>query len=237
MPFARTSKQLRHPFNFTYIAMFTRSFVTALALSITIVLTAGHPVAHAQEADIVFQRLLDKYNAINALRATFTQTMSSAYWDQDQSFTGELILQGDKYRVETGTEVLVVNGEETYVYQPNENQVLISDVVEDDASFSPTDFLLHYDDRFEVLDVDAVSYDGHRHYRINLKPKSTDSFFREATLWMRDSDEIITKMTVFDMNETRMVFTLDNIELDPLLPPGTFSFTPPAGVEVIDLRS
>lgn len=217
--------------------MITRTVLASLALFGVIVLLAGHPVAQAQDADAVFARLLDKYNTIDALRAEFTQTMSSTYWDQEESFSGQLILEGDKYRIETGTELLIVNGQETFVYRPNEQQVLINDVVEDEASFSPTDFLLNYEDRFEVLDVDEVSYEGTQHYRLNLKPKSPDSFFRSATIWMRDSDAIITKLIVLDVNETRMVFTLDNIELNPTLDADTFSFTPPDGVEVIDLRS
>ena len=222
--------------------MIARSALACLVLFAALVLTAGHPAAHAQtadaqQADAVFDRLLAKYNAIDALRAEFTQTMSSSYMDQEESFTGLLILQGEKFRIETATEVLVVNGQETYVYRPIEQQVLISDVVEDEASFLPTDFLLHHDERFDVLDVDVVDYNGERHYRLNLKPKSPDSFFREATLWMRDRDDIITKMTVLDVNETRMIFTLDNIELNPSLDADTFSFTPPDGVEIIDLRS
>ena len=82
-----------------------------------------------------------------------------------------------------------------------------------------------------------VIYNGERHYRLTLMPKSADSFFREATLWMRDRDDVITKMAVLDVNETRMIFTLDNIELNPSLDADTFRFTPPDGVEIIDLRS
>ena len=217
--------------------MFMRCATAGLALFAAIVLTAGHPAAHAQDADVVFERLLAKYNSIDALSAEFTQTMSSAFSEQEDSFTGRLILQGDKYRVETGTEVLVVNGQETYVYRPMEQQVLINDVVEDEASFTPSSFLLNYDQRFDVRDVAVVTYNGAKHYRLNLEPKSPDSFFREATIWMRDRDDIITKLTMLDVNETRMAFTLDNIELNPPLDADTFSFTPPEGVEIIDLRS
>ncbi len=174
---------------------------------------------------------------VNVDRQTIIESTLPKLWEQEESFTGRLILQGEKYRVETGTEVLVVNGQETYVYRPNEKQVLISDVVEDDASFSPSSFLLNYDQRFDVRDVAVVTYNGAKHYRLNLEPKSPDSFFREATIWMRDRDDIITKLMVLDVNETRMVFTLDNIELNPVLDADTFLFTLPEGVEVIDLRS
>ncbi|MFQ5569077.1 MAG: outer membrane lipoprotein carrier protein LolA [Rhodothermales bacterium] len=217
--------------------MFVRRFLARFALIAATVLTVGHPVAHAQDADTIFDRLLAKYHAIDGIRAEFTQTMSSTYLDQDESFTGVLILQGEKYRIETGTEVLVVNGTETYVFRPNENQLLINDVVEDDASFSPTDFLLRHDERFNIIGTSVDHLDGQKHYKLSLQPKNSDSFFREATLWMRDLDDIITRLQVIDVNETKMLFTLQNIELNPTLDAETFTITPPDGVEVIDLRS
>ena len=200
----------------------------------------GHSALMAEDAEAaeaVFLRLQAKYESLESLRADFTQTMSSPYSEQDESFSGTMILQGEKYRIETETELLFVNGIETYVYRPNERQVLINDVVEGEESFSPSAFLLNYDDRFTVLDAETVLLNGEKHHRLNLKPKGDDSFFREATLWMRDRDDLITRLSMLDVNETRMMFELTNIEVNPALEDDVFTFTPPDGVEVIDLRS
>ncbi len=205
-------------------------------LVIVIVLAAGHP-AQAQDADAVFQRLLDKYETISSLRASFTQTMTTPYSDDEASFSGRLMLQGDQYRVETGTEVLIVNERETFVYRPQEQQLLINDTVNDENSFSPSEFLLDYHQRFDVAEASAETLNGERHYRLTLLPRNPDSFFLEATLWMRDRDALITRLEVLDANETRMIFELDDLELNPPLAPDTFRFTAPEGVEVIDLRS
>jgi outer membrane lipoprotein carrier protein len=213
-----------------------RATISRLLLLAVFVLSIGQTAA-AQDADAVFQRLRDKYQTIQSLRAEFTQTMTSAYTDGESSFAGQLVLEGDKYRVETGSEVLIVTDTETYVYRPNEKQVLINDVVEDDNSFSPSDFLLNYDERFDVSSVETVTIGGTRHYKLRLTPKKADSFFQEATLWVRNSDTIITRVEVLDVNDTKMVFSLKNIQLNPRIDAKTFSFTPPQGVEVIDLRS
>ncbi len=217
--------------------MNARRFAVSLALLAAAVLSVGHPPAFAQDAGAVFERLLNKYHAITGLRAAFTQTTTSAYADGEDTFRGVLILQGEKYRVETGAEILVVDGEVLTVYRPVEKQVLINDVTEDENSFSPSEFLLHYDRRFEVAGVETAQLGGQRHFKLRLRPKNPDSFFREATLWMRDRDDLITRLELTDANETRMVFTLTDIELNPVLDAATFTFTPPEGVEVIDLRS
>lgn len=213
-----------------------RSLPFALLVALG-VLWIGHSPAHAQDAEAVFDRLQQKYEALSSLRAEFTQTMSSTFSDQEDSSSGTLTLSGDKYRVETGSQTLVTDGTTTYVYLPTEKQVLINNASNDETSFSPSEFLLNYDERFNVSGVTEAQVDGQAHYKLTLSPKRDDSFFQEATLWMRDRDAVITRLEVLDVNETRMTFQLENIQLDPSLPADTFTFTPPEGVEVIDLRS
>jgi outer membrane lipoprotein carrier protein len=177
------------------------------------------------------------YESIGALRAEFTQTMTSSYTKDAATSSGVLILKGDQYRIETGKQVLVTDGKVTYVYLPAEKQVLINDFVKDETSFSPSDFLLNYGTRFNVTKAEAVQLAGQKHYKLSLTPKKPDSFFTKATIWMRDRDDIITMLEVIDVNETTMTFSLKNVQLNPSLKADTFTFRAPAGAEVIDLRS
>jgi outer membrane lipoprotein carrier protein len=225
-----------HTHRYDDLIMTARSFVFALLLG-ACVLSIGQRPALAQDGDAVFERLQQKYEALSSLRAEFTQTMSSAFSDQEATSSGTLVLSGDKYRVETSSQTLVTDGTTTYVYLPSEQQVLINKASNDESSFSPSEFLLNYDKRFNVSDVAEATVDGQTHYRLTLTPKRDDSFFQEATLWMRTRDAVITRLEVLDVNETRMTFQLENIQLDPALPADAFTFTPPEGVEVIDLRS
>lgn len=215
-----------------------RYLVFCLALFGATVLFTGQYAAHAQDASAVFTRLQDKYDSLEGLRAEFTQTMASAYSDETVSSSGHLVLQGDKYRVETDGQVLVTNGTATYIYLPGEKQLLINDVVEDETSFSPSEFLLNYDERFTVSGIETVQLDGVRHFKLGLLPKAQDSFFKEATIWLRDRDTIITRLEVLDVNETRMTFVLKNVELNPTLDARTFNgIDVPEDVQIVDLRS
>ena len=197
----------------------------------------GQAPVHAQQSENPLQRLQEKYQAIEALQAEFSQTMSSPYSDTENKFTGQVVLKDDQYRVETGTQTLVTNGETTWIYSPGENQVLINDYKEDETTFSLNDFLFNYHDRYDVTGTEAVQLDGEKHFRIHMKPKRQSDFFREMTLWMRDRDAMVTRLEVIDRNDTRMTYTLTDIELNPKVSDQTFSFTPPQEAEIVDLRS
>ena len=215
-----------------YLSFSLRGFFAFL-----IVAFIGQTPVRAQQGEDALQRLQEKYEAIEALQAEFSQTMSSPYSDAENTFTGQVVLKDNQYRVETGTQTIVTDGKTTWIYSPGENQVLINDYKEDEATFSLNDFLFNHHDRYKVTGTKAVQLDGEKHLRIHMKPKKQSDFFREMTLWMRDRDDMVTRLEVIDQNNTRLTYTLTDIELDPKVGSQTFSFTPPKEAEVVDLRS
>ena len=207
-----------------------------LLLTLTVLL-AGQPLAFAQSGEDVLHRLKTKYDSITALRAEFTQSMESQFLDASESFSGTLILQGEKYRVETVAQTIVTDGRVTWIYNEDENQVLVNDYTEDETTFNINDFFQNYDTAYDIGASEKTTRGGEVHYELALTPKSRDSFFRTVTLWMRDRDNLITRVRVLDVNDIQMTFDLKDILLNPALSPETFLFTPPDGAEIVDLRS
>lgn len=211
------------------------TFTTPLLLAFSVLFCVQG--AQAQQQDPAVARLKAKYAAITTLKATFTQQMSSDYMDGTETFSGKLYLQDKMYRVETSQQTVVTDGEATWIYNVTDNQVLINDYVEDETTFSLNQFFFNFDDKYTVQSVSSVTLNGAAHAQITLSPSYEDLFFTAATLWLRDRDDLVTQIEVIDVNETRMVFSLDDIEINPSLDPSLFEFKPPAGAEVIDLRS
>jgi outer membrane lipoprotein carrier protein len=211
-------------------------FFTAL-LTVALILGSAYSSVQAQRPGDVIERLKAKYDKIESLRAEFNQTMTSSYSPDKSTSSGVLVMMGDQYRVETSSQTLVTNGRVTWVYLPAENQVLINDFVKDESSFSLNDFFFNYDKHYNVSDVSAAQIAGQKHHVLTLTPKSRDSLFETVTLSMRDRDDVVTRLRVTDVNGTTMDFTLTNIQLNPSLGAGTFTFSPPSNAEVIDLRS
>lgn len=212
-----------------------KSIVVAL-LATFVVLVTGHLSARAQTADQLLDALERTYNQHTGLRADFTQTMSSAYSDFSESFSGTLLLKGNRYRVETERQTLVTDGDITWIYNADENQVLINQNSDSDDALSVDHLFSGYAARFDVSRVDAESVGGRRHHVLHLNPKDPASFFAAVTVWMRADDNVISRIRIVDQNETTMLFDLNNVDLNARVDEQAFTFSPPQGVEVIDLR-
>lgn len=206
------------------------SLTTAILLGVLMLpLTAG-----AQSADAIAKRLNDKYQPLTSLRAEFTQTMTSQYSDIREQQAGVLLLRGEDYLLDTGDEIYARSGEDVWRYSRGENQVIVSNYMEDEATFSVNDLFFRYDELFNIVDIGSETYEGARHFRVTLEPKESESFFSEVTLWLRDQDDIVTRIHMIDMNGTRMDFRLENVELNPAV--ASNAFAPPSGAEVVNLR-
>lgn len=199
------------------------------ALLLAAVAFAGQ--AEAQDGAALLERLRAKYDAIESLRARFTQTAG------DDVTQGTLVLRGNQYRIEAASQTLVSDGRTTWAYSESQAQVLVNDYVEDETGFSPTEFFTHYPERHDVALRGSEILGGARHEVLALRPKSADAYLREITLYVRSADALPTRVSVVDGGGTRLTFDLHDIELNPALGEEDFRFRPPPGVEVVDLRS
>ena len=201
------------------------------------VLFNGQQLSSAQSADELVKRLRARYDSVEFLRADFTQQTTSPFGEELPLNTGTLILEGNNYRVETDAQTFVTNGITTWVYDAFQNQVIINDFVEDEATFVISDFLESFDQEYEIIDASTTFLNGTKYHSLQLSTVLPSSFFKEVTLQMRDSDDVITKMTVLDVNDATLQFSLDAIELNPTIEGNPFIFEPPTGADIIDLRS
>ena len=210
---------------------------TLLFLPLLFVLFCGQSAAYAQAQDDVLELLRARYNTVEFLRAAFTQKTTSPFGEDLPVNRGTILLQGDNYRVETDVQTFVTNGVTTWVYDAYQNQVLVNDFVDDEATFSISNFLRNFDQEYEVLESSVTYLDGARHEIVRMASLVENAFFKEVSLTIRATDHIITRLTVIDVNDASLDFTLDDIEINPEISGDPFDFIPPNDAEVIDLRS
>ncbi len=195
------------------------------------------PALHAQSPEEMLGRLKATYRDDVAIQADFNQHLTSPDGERLPGVEGTIVLLGDQYRVETDGQTFVTNGETTWILNRYENQVLVNDYIDDPSTFSLSNFLFAFDEHYEILETNLKYLDGVRHQVLTLRPRAEESFFREVTLWMRDTDSVITRLRVLDVNEAELDFGLEHLEFDPRLAGDPFTFEPPEGVEIIDHRA
>ena len=206
-------------------------------LGALIVLFCGHSMVKAQPPTELLDELRSRYEAMELLRASFTQKTTSPFGDELPANRGTLLLRGDHYRVETDIQTFVTNGETTWVYDASQNQVLVNDYINDEATFSLSDFLHNFDSEFEVRETSTRYVDGEQFEIIQMASLLDEAFFREVTLTVRKDDYLITRLIVVDVNSASLDFSLDDIEINPIIEGDPFIFIPPGDAEIIDLRS
>lgn len=194
---------------------------------------------HAQDADstTILHEIQQRYESLDGLRADFTQVIRSDFADESTRMRGRLLLRENKYRVETNEQTLVTDGTTTWIYTPADEQVIINNAEQDASTLSPETFFTNYADRYAIVEKNRVWRDRDHHWKLKLTPKSPETLFEEVTLWVRRDDRIVTRLQVTDRDGSEITIFLDDIDLTPHLRASDFRFTPPDGVEVVDLRS
>lgn len=191
-------------------------------------------VSFAQDAQEIIKKVQSKYENITDAKATFTQTLKSSGGKANSSSGVIYIKKADKYRIEAGGQIIITDGKTSWSYSPRRKQVVIDNYKDDGNSFSPNKFLFNYPENF-YSDLDGEeNVGGVDCYIIKLTPRSSGSV-KSAKLWVDKNEDLIRKINIVT-NESSNTYSLKDISLNAGLSSSKFSFTPPAGVEVIDLR-
>ncbi|MFO8098786.1 MAG: outer membrane lipoprotein carrier protein LolA [Salinibacter sp.] len=177
------------------------------------------------------------YRALDGLQANFTQVVGSEFADDSTRIEGSVTLAGDQYRVETPGQVVVTNGSTTWIYTPADSQVIVDDADTEDGPITPETFLEGSADDYEVTERERDAEDDASYVVLSLSATSEEARFQRASLWVRRSDRVVTRLRAVDRDGATFTLNLQDIQKNPSITDTTFSFDPPANTEVVDLRT
>jgi len=199
---------------------------------VLILLFAGS--LYSQDAQQIIKDVQNTYNGIKDAKATFS--MSEKYsGGKSSSASGTLYIQKkSKYKIKTNKFTLVTDGSTSWSYTPSKKQVVIDYYKDDGNTFSPNKYLFDYPENFYSDLSGSEKVGGNDCHVLKLTPRKKGSV-KSAKIWVDKAENLIRKITV-STSESTKTYTLKTITLDPGLSSSEFTFTAPAGVEVIDLR-
>ena len=207
----------------------TLSRPLALAFLVIGVLGSGQ-VAAQSSPEAVARQLQARYGALESLRASFVQTAGG------QRLVGTLSVRNDAFRLDLGSQVLVTDGGTLWSYSRDDEQVVVQDYEPARVGFSVGQLFTDYLSVFRVTGATRATISGERHHVLTLRPRESGSSVRDATLYVRSSDAVPTRVRVHDTNGGTLAFDLTDVERNPPLAASTFRFAAPRGTEVVDLR-
>ncbi len=195
----------------------------------------------AQRADSIIERTSAVYRQLRSLTADFDQVISNEMIGTYKS-RGTLAQAGaarlSMRFTDPAGEAIVIDGTSIWVYTPTTapGQVVRAPVAR--AAGYGANLLAWLLDRpseryrVTLLRGDIVA--GTPVDVLRLMPAVEGLPFTSATLWLARSDGLPRRIEVTEPSGNRRTLTLSKLQTDVALPPGTFTFTPPKGVKVID---
>jgi len=196
-------------------------------------------VASAASGQAVLTEIQTRYESTNDLEANFLQEYIGKVMRQSNRGEGKVYFKKKgmmrwDYRIPN--QQLISDGQTLWYYQPEEKQVVISDVSKALKEFG---FLAGEGDLrrdFELLNMNESISQKEEHFVLELIPREPYAALSKLTLTVDKKTYYIIQTDVFDGlgNVTRTRFT--DIKTNKELPNSFFHFTIPPGVEVLKMK-
>lgn len=191
----------------------------------------------------ILDRLASQARADYPVKVTFDYTFESLQENQENTESGSLILQEDKFRLTVGESAVFCDGKTLWNHMESVNEVYISDAEEnnaDDEFFlsNPAELFTFYREDFKYRLTRDVSYEGKEYHEIDLFPDDLNKSYHTIKLLISKKDcRLFSAQALGKHGENHTVMLRDYQKKVPVTE-GTFVFDPSAhpGVEVIDTR-
>jgi outer membrane lipoprotein carrier protein len=198
-----------------------------IVFSLLAFLCGGKLVTAQNDPGELMQSVQEKFNALTDLSANFTQSVNGS-----TNLTGKVYYKkNNKIRFELTKILIVSDGETNWNYNKKENKVIISSYDEEDAGLLSIErIIFEYPEECELS-----TYMVENQEVLMLVPQTSTFSFNSVKLWIND-DNLISRVLIDDPAAGLVQIDLTNYSVDKNLPDSKFTFTPPEGSKVIDLR-
>lgn len=185
----------------------------------------------------VLEKIKKSYDGMKDATADFDQVMQFKVSRLNQKLAGKIaIKKKDKMRLETEEQMLITDGITAWTYSILNEKVIVDRFDPESSELSPSRFFIEFPKDFFMEVLGEENFAGMNTYRLKLSPKNTDNFIQEMKLWVDDKDWFVRQIEVSDINGSKTVYRLKQLQINKGIPDQFFQFTTPKNVEVIDLR-
>ncbi|WKN31011.1 outer membrane lipoprotein carrier protein LolA [Porifericola rhodea] len=197
--------------------------------------------AYAQydpKAKEVLDAMSAKYQSIGSFESDFSYSMENPTQSISEDFEGEILVNGDKYRLKMGGQEIINDGNTVWTYLEEVNEVNIDNYDPDEGDISPTQIYNAYKRGFKYVFVEEETSEGNTYEVVDLLPENNNNQFFKIRLNIDKKNKTLKKWQIFDKNGTIYTYEISNFNPDADISNDVFSFDTSKyqGVEVVDLR-
>ncbi len=190
-----------------------------------------------KEAEKLVKDVISKIASYDNFSAELSYTMINVEMDINEKKTGSILVSGDKYKVKMEGQVIFSDGVTLWTYLEDSEEVMISNVSDNEDGISPTSILTKYDEDYKSSFDNNKKYKNSDVKKIDLKT-TKDKGFQKLSLIINQKNLSLDSFSVYDMNGNVFTYHIINLKPNITLEEGTFVFSEEKypDVEVIDMR-
>lgn len=190
-----------------------------------------------KKAEKILDDLSMKIKSYESFFIDFTFKINNPDSEVNESDKGELLVQGDNYRLSVAGQIVICDGETIWTYIEEAEEVQINSLEDDDGMISPSNILTFYDKNYKSKFIKEEEIDGKIIQIIELKPIE-DRNFSKVDFFIDKEKLQVVKVNIFDKNDGTITYNVDNFLSNIPTKASDFTFNEEdyPGVEVIDMR-
>ncbi len=192
----------------------------------------------AANVNKILKGMQKKYRSAQKISINFKEVNKFNLTGTQSEVSGTLLMEGKKrFRLETEDQVLVNDGKTLWRYNKIDNQVLIDYAKSEQQDVLLNDLLYNLKDHYYGELIQEYKDKKPKRFLIKLVPKpSEQSFIKTIKFWVEDKSWEIERVIYTDYNDNETEFLIEKIDFNPHISDKTFTFVPPDGTQVVDLR-
>ncbi len=197
---------------------------------------AQKSLAAAPDAHTLAKRVDHHYNQLHSLKAAFTESYDGLGMHRSES--GTLLLQKPgrmrwDYSSPAG-KIFLLDGKYAWFYSQGDPHVQRLAAKQLDDLRSPLRFLLGHTELEKELNHLTLTASANGAFTLSGQPKGIEKRVPRLSLTVT-ADGVITGIEIEESNGAITRFTFAGEQTNAQFPQGTFHFTPPAGIPIIDV--
>lgn len=197
-----------------------------------ILLVVSIQVGFAQnepKAETLLEEVSKTINSYDTIGIDFTYVLENRAEDIRQNIKGNLLLKDNSYRLNFMGITQICDSQKTFTIIPENEEITISPVTEDDTSTITPNKLLSFYKKGYVLKWDILqTIMGKKIRFIKLIPIDADSEISYFLLGIDQNTKHIYKLIEIGKNKTQTVLTVNRFQVNPALSKNQFEFNPKA---------
>lgn len=190
--------------------------------------------ANAQKAESIFKSAVDKLKSYDNIEIVFDYNMINTEAGIYETMEGFGVLQGDAYKLRIMGQDIICDGNTTWTYNADAEEVMISDVDRTDGGGTPFAIIEEYYDNITA----KIIHEAGDVKKIEVKSLAGDENIDRIIVTINAKTSEIKNLHVFDKNKNEFVYVINKFVTNQKLPADFFTFKESdyPDAEIIDMR-